>query len=159
MDEKAFSDAEQDLASEWAEKWLELVGLINEVTGTDEPPWSPPPPSDLDEIHYQSLRFWFLDHQEQFNPMWKDYQRCNMGSLFQDYESEDELHPEYIKYRENPLLYLYEPESLYRLACHLDLQSGVDMWEPSEYRASRLRPLLIRTGELMVEFLAWLNKG
>lgn len=55
MDKKRYSSAEQDLVFNWGEKWLELVVLINEVTGTDEPPWSPSPPTDLDELHYQSV--------------------------------------------------------------------------------------------------------
>ena len=46
-----------------AGKQLELIKLINEVTGTDEPPWSSTPPAETDEIRYMGLRFWFLNHQ------------------------------------------------------------------------------------------------
>ena len=70
MAKKLYSPKEQDIVFEWGEKWLELVGLINEVTGTDEPP------SDLKELRYQSLRFWFMDHQAEFLPLWADFYKC-----------------------------------------------------------------------------------
>ena len=63
MDKALYSSAEGELVFDWREKWIKLIGLINEVTGTDEAPWSPPPPTDLEELQYQGLRFWFIDHQ------------------------------------------------------------------------------------------------
>ncbi len=57
--------------------------LIFDLVGTYEPPWSPPPPTNVDEIKYQSLRLWFIDHEPQFIPLWRDF-----------YESQDwALHP------------------------------------------------------------------
>lgn len=159
MDKKPYSPKEQDLVFEWGEKWLELVGLINKVTGTDEPPWSPPPPAALEELRYQSLRFWFIDYQTQFLPLWADFYECQGWALSQSCDSEDIADPEDIdKYDKNPFFYFYEPENLYHLAQQLDLQSGVDLWEPSEYRASMMRPILIRTGEIMVEFMDWASE-
>ena len=63
MNRRLYSDAERDLVHEWAGKWLELIKLINEVAGTDGPPWSSPPPAEMDEIRYMGLRFWFLSRQ------------------------------------------------------------------------------------------------
>jgi hypothetical protein len=60
---RLYSAAERDLVHDWAGKWLELIKLINEVAGTDEPPWSSPPPAEMDEIRYMGLRFWFLSRQ------------------------------------------------------------------------------------------------
>ena len=50
MNRRLYSAAERDLVHDWAGKWLELIKLINEVTGTDEPPWSSLPPAEMDEI-------------------------------------------------------------------------------------------------------------
>ena len=152
MAKKLYSPKEQDIVFEWGEKWLELVGLINEVTGTDEPP------SDLEELRYQSLRFWFMDHQAEFLPLWADFYECREWASSQSCDTEDIADPEDIdKYDKNPFFYFYEPENLYHLAGQLDLQTGIDLWEPSEYRASRMRPILIRTGEIMVEFMDWVG--
>ena len=63
MDKKTHSPTERDLVFDWTDKWLELVGLINKVT-------------DLEEIRYQSLRFWFMDHQAEFLPLWADFYEC-----------------------------------------------------------------------------------
>ena len=39
MDRILYPPTEGDLVYDWAEKWLEFIKLINEVTGTDEPLW------------------------------------------------------------------------------------------------------------------------
>ncbi|MFC1910800.1 hypothetical protein ACFLXC_05935 [Chloroflexota bacterium] len=51
--------------------WLALIELVNNVTDTEEPPWSPPPPAEIHEIEYQPLRFWFIDHQTQVLSLWR----------------------------------------------------------------------------------------
>jgi hypothetical protein len=151
---RLYSPAECDLVDDWADKWLELIKLINEVTGIDEPPWSPPPPTDLEELQYQSLRFWFLDHQDQFVPLWEHFYQCQAWASHQDYNKEDIADLKDLdEYLENPFLFFYKPENLYRLARQLDLQSGIDIWEPSEYRASMIRPIIIRMGRIMIEFM------
>lgn len=57
MTKKLYFSAQRDLVYHWADKRFELTSLIIEITGTDEPPWSPPPPTELDELNYQRLRF------------------------------------------------------------------------------------------------------
>jgi hypothetical protein len=47
--------------------------LINRVIGTEEALWSPPPPTFIQEIEYQRLRFWLIDHQAQFIPLWREF--------------------------------------------------------------------------------------
>ena len=159
MAKKLYSSAERDLVFDWSEKWIKLIGLINGVTGTDEPPWSPPPPTDLEELQYQSLRFWFIDHQAQFVPLWEDFYECQEWASHQDYNNEDIADLKDIdKYLENPFLFFYKPENLFGLARQLDLQSGIDMWEPSEYRASVIRPMIIRMGRIMIEFMDWISE-
>ncbi|RLC68713.1 MAG: hypothetical protein DRH97_02255 [Chloroflexi bacterium] len=54
---------------------------------------------------------------------------------------------------ENTFLLFYEPESLHKLVQQIGLQSGVDIWEPSEHIASMIRPVCIRPGQFMMEFL------
>ena len=50
MNGRLYSAAKRDLIHDWAGKWLELIKLINEVTGTDEPPWSSLFPAEMYEI-------------------------------------------------------------------------------------------------------------
>ena len=152
---KPYSSIERDLVSDWAGKWLELIKLINEVTGTDEPPWSSPPPTETDEIRYLGLRFWFLNRQQQFVPLWNDF--C-ASQHWADSQNNGDLGDFPEKYLENPFLYFYEPEDFYQLAQQLELQSGTRIWEPSGYVACRLRPLLIEMGRRMIEFMDWMNE-
>jgi hypothetical protein len=151
-----YSTKDSDLVDEWAEKWLALIELINNVTGADEPPFSAPLPTDTDEITYQSLCLWFTGHQAQFVPLWKEfYESRDWHPQEPEGDGEENL-PQ--KYLDNPFLFFYEAEDLYCLAQQLDLQSGVDIWEPSEYRAGMIRPVFIRLGELLLEFLDWVDK-
>ena len=157
MNRKLYSIENCDLVDEWAEKWLALIELINNATGTEQPPWSPPPPTELQEIEYQRLRFWLIDHQAQFVPLWKEfYESHDWACTPNNTDDEDGDFPQ--KYLENPFLFFYEPENLYRLAQQLGLQSGIDIWEPSEHMASMIRPVFIRLGQLMIEFMDWIDE-
>ena len=156
MNQRLYSIKSCDLVDEWAEKWLALIELINNVTCTHEPPWSPPPPAEIDEITYQSLRFWFMGHEAQFVPLWKEFYESHDLRTPKPKDDSEEDFPK--KYLDNPFPFFYEPENLYCLAQHLDLQSGIRIWEPSEYRARIIRPIFIRLGELLLEFLDWIDK-
>jgi hypothetical protein len=156
MDQTTYIQAERKLVDEWAEKWLAVIELINNVTGTDEPPFSPPLPTEIDEISYKSLRFWFMGHETQFVPLWKEFYESRDWHPPEPKDNSEEDFPQ--KYLDNPFLFFYEPENLYCLAQHLDLQSGIDIWEPSEYRAKMVRPVFIRLGKLLLELLDWIDK-
>ena len=54
--------------------------------------------------------------------------------------------------------FFYEPENLYQLAKQLELQSGVDIWEPSEKEASDVRRLMLTVAHRMVEFDEWMEE-
>jgi len=153
---KLYSIENRDLVYEWSEKWLALIELINNVIGIEQPPWSPPPPTELQEIEYQRLRFWFIDHQTQFLPLWREFYGSHDWAYPSNNADEDRDFPQ--KYLENHFLYFYEPENLYRLAQQLELQSGIDIWEPSEHVATMVRPILIRLGQLLIEFVDWIDQ-
>ena len=70
METREYSQAEYDLVFEWSEKWLELIELINNVTGSDEESEPTQPPTMSDEFQYESLRLWLLKHGKQFVPLW-----------------------------------------------------------------------------------------
>jgi len=138
------------------ENFIDLAILINYVTGTNEPPYSPPPPSEMDEIEYQRLRFWFFDNKKQFVPLLQEFYRtqvyCNCAGSNSVFTDDSELS---IRYRENLLLFFYEPENLYQLAKQLGLQSGEDIWEPSEKENCYVRRLCLAVAQKMVEFDEW----
>lgn len=159
MNRKFYTSGERDLICDWADRWLQLTILINDVTGADEPPWSPPPPTDLEELQYQNLRFWFFDHQVQFVPLWENFYECQEWASHQDCGNQDIADLEDMdRYLENPFFYFYEPENLLQLARQLGLQSGIDIWEPSEYQASMIRPVMIMMGKIMIEFTDWISE-
>jgi hypothetical protein len=137
------------------ENFIDLGVLINNVTGTNEPPYSPPPPSEMDEIEYQRLRFWFFDKQRQFVPLLREFYRTQVYShIPEEFISDSELP---IRYQDNILLFFYEPENLYHLAKQLGLQSGTDIWEPSEKEARDVRRLMLAIAHKMVEFDEWMD--
>jgi len=152
-DGRRYSSEQQDLVYDWCETWLELSALINEATGTPEPP------SDLDEFSYWSFRFWFIDRQAEFVKLWAEfYKSQNLSSKLGRYLEEVTEPKDMEEHFKNPFAYFYEPKDLYVLAQQLDLQYGIDIWEPSEHRASMMRPTLIKRGELMIEFVDWITE-
>jgi hypothetical protein len=153
---KQYSATEYEFAFQWADKWFQLVTLILELIGTDEPPWSPPPPSELDELNYQSLRFWFIDHEEQFKPLWRDFYECKERALREGNDEVTDV-PDTDEYVEDPFSYCYQPENLYRLVRELDIQSGIDLWEPSRHRAWTAAVELTQMCKIVVEFFNWID--
>lgn len=112
--QKRYSKVERDFAFEWVDRWFQLVSLIIDLVRSDETSPSLPPPTDIDEINYQRLRFWFIDHEEQFKPLWRDF---------------------------------YE----------LDIQSGIDLWDPSRHRAQTASVELLKIDKRVVEFFEWID--
>ena len=131
-----------------------MVRLIYDLVGTDEQPYSPPPPTEIDEINYQSLRFWFIDHEEQFKPLWRDFYESQDWAL-EPGDTEIADMPDADKYIENPFFFCYRPETLYRLVRELDIQSGIDLWEPSQQRAWTAAIELLQIDGRVVEFFNW----
>ena len=151
----AYTYEDCELAHLCRERLIDLGVLINNETGTNEPPYSPPPPTEADEIEYQTLRFWFFDNQKQFVPLLRDFFRTQIYSHNPEEFINDSELP--IRYQDNLLLFFYEPENLYQLAKQLGLQSGTDIWEPSEKEASDVRRLMLAISRKMVEFDEWMD--
>ncbi len=203
MCSKFYSPAKREIVSEWTGNWLSLLLLINEVTGTLEPP------ATTDEIQYQLLRSWLIEHEDEITPLWKDFRTspdydsyknqevehtvdaegieprelgepscrvCDMdcsGQLakFWDtlcrYEQRPKLFdivaedtadlPGLSRYLENPFSFFYETPGLYEIAYHLGLQTRRDIWEPSEYWAGRIRPVLVSFCAILVGFDRWIR--
>ena len=156
MASKRYSVTEHDFVYDWVDRWFQLITLIYDLIGTDEPPWSPPPPTDLDEISYQRLRLWFINHEAQFKPIWRDFYESQDWAL---HPGDDELvdMPDADKCIENPFFFYYHPENLYRLVQELDIQSGIDIWEPSRHRAWTVAVELLQIGKRVVEFFEWID--
>ena len=130
-----------------------MTTLIIEVTGTDEPPFSAPLPTDLDELNYQRLRFWLIDHEHWFVQLWQDFD-SNQESIANAPEQADSDLSELLN---NPFSICYRPENLYMLAHKLDMQIGIDIWEPDEYRARVDYSVMIQMGKRMKDFLDWVE--
>jgi len=65
--------------------------------------------------------------------------------------------PDAEEYIENPFFCCYRPENLYRLVHELDIQSGIDIWEPSEHQAWAVMMELLHMSKRVVEFFEWIN--
>ena len=148
MSVENFNAQEVDLVYEWAERWLSLINLINQITGTAEPPTAG------DEIEYQSLRRWFLDNELKFLPLWRDYDGSRTVDDADDIESTDSDMNQYVI---NPFLFFYEPQDLHKLALHLELQESDQCWGPSEKEASILRAGMVGIGKILIDFVPWVE--
>lgn len=133
-----------------------MNSLLWDLFRFDETP-SPLPPTEVQEINYQSLRFWFVDHEAQFIPLWRDfYESQDWASHPGDEEIADM--PDADKYIENLFFFCYRPENLCRLVEELDIQSGIGLWEPSEHRAWMAMMELLQMGTRVVEFFEWIDE-
>jgi hypothetical protein len=159
LGKKLYSSTEPELVSDWADKWFELSYFINGLIWTDKPPGTTPPPTEVDELEYQRLRFWFIDHQKHFISIWAGYYNCRRRVCTKDFiiENVEEFldTDEFIK---NPFHLFYRAENLRRLAQQLELQSGVDIWEPSRNYASATMSLIILLGKIMIELIDWVDE-
>jgi hypothetical protein len=156
---KLYSFADQCLIDDWADKWFELCTLINGLIWTDDPPWTTPPPTDVDELKYQRLRFWFIDHQEQFTPIWADYYNCKSRVCTEDFAIKNvEEFLDTDEFIKDPFHLFYRAENLHGFAQQLELQSGVDIWEPSHNYASATMSLIIFLGKIMIELIDWVDE-
>ena len=66
--------------------------------------------------------------------------------------------PDADKYIENPFFLYYRPENLYRLVQELNIQSGIDLWEPSQQRAWTAAMELLQIDGRIVEFFNWVRE-
>ena len=64
--------------------------------------------------------------------------------------------PDADKYLENSFFFCYKPENLYRFVKELNIQSGIDIWEPSEHRAWTGVMGLLQMDKRVVEFFEWI---
>ena len=107
--------------------------------------------TELDEINYQRLRFWLKDHETQSVPLWQDFYACQDWEVNDNNEENDDLF-------KNPFSYLYALENLYWLAKELELQSGIEVWEPSKHRANVTNSFINHMGKRMLEFVEWIDE-
>jgi len=59
---------------------------------------------------------------------------------------------------QNAFFCWYGPENLYQLVHALDIQSGIDIWEPSEHRASTAMTDILQMDTKVVEFYEWIDE-
>lgn len=155
MKNKAYTEEEKQIAKDWTMQWLQFFDLINNVTGTDEPPHNPPPPTDEDEISYQKLRLWFLDNELRFLPLWNEfceYRKSCHGEEVENLEDIDEKG--FAAFMDNPFGYYYAARTLYTWAHHIGLQYSTVIWEPSEQEMQKVRPILGFIAKMLVGDMA-----
>ncbi len=117
---------------------------------------SPPPPAEIEEINYQNLRFWLIDHEAQFILLWRDFYDVQDWALHPGDEDIADM-PNVEEYIENPFFCCYRPENLYRLVQELGIQSGIEIWEPSNQYSWEVTMKLLDMSKRVVEFFKWID--
>ena len=70
----AFSETDIEFVEEWADRWRDLFDLLFEAVRTDNKPGNLyRKPNQLDKSRYTHLRSWFITHESQFIPLWREY--------------------------------------------------------------------------------------
>ena len=78
----AFSETDIEFVEEWADRWRDLFDLLFEAVRTDNKPGNLyRKPNQLDESRYTYLRSWFVAHESQFIPLWREYTKSQDWSL------------------------------------------------------------------------------
>ena len=153
MIKKKYSIAEHDFVVEWADRWFQLNQLLWDLFRFHETP-SPPPLTEIQELKYQGLRCWFIDHELQFIPFWQDFwESLHPG----DKETADIMNADDII--ETLSSFCYHPENLYRLVYGLGIQSEIDHWLPNEERAWKKMLDLTQISCLVTAFTHWIDEG
>ena len=161
MKNKVYTEEEKQIVKDWAVKWLQFFDLINNVTGTDEPPHYPPPPMEEEEIAYQKLRSWFMANERTFIPIWNHFceyrkQNCTEKASPDEIEALDD--DQFVAFLRNPFSFYYRPGTLYLWGDHIGVQSGTAIWEPSEQAMQKVRLILGFLTKVLVEVMAnWIG--
>ncbi len=148
--------SQRHLVYDWAEKWLELCDLVNNIIWPEQRPFGTYIPAEAQETRYQGLHLWFLDHQWQFLPLWRDY--ISERIPCQDTTTEEieaylfswEGEEEFI---ENPFRIYFGADNLHTLIQELDSQSGMDTREFSNQPAADVIKVMIIIGQLLNGFV------
>ncbi|MFC1907105.1 hypothetical protein ACFLW8_03360 [Chloroflexota bacterium] len=147
--EKQYSTAECDFAIEWADRWFQLNQLLWDLFRFDETP-SPPPPTENQELKYQDLHLWFINHEPQFTPLWRDFwESLHAGEKgAADVMTAD-------GYVEILSSFCYHPQNLHHLVCKLGIQNEMDRWLPNEEKAWKKMMDLTQISHLVKAFSHW----
>src|ERR1035437_8777417 len=101
------------LVQEWNDKWYLFFNLIaEEIFSGENIRWSLQPRNMAEELHYLSLRFWFIDNETEFLSIWRSF--ISYGGLDLKYFLEPnpglaQGEIEAIKNIDNPFRGYYEP--------------------------------------------------
>lgn len=172
MLKKRYTNEQLSLVEEWFRKFAELSLLINDVTGSDEPPYTPSPPTEIEEVDYQEFRFWFYENEEAFLPIWMNFlseldsvghnMSDKLGSMNEFEESavmDDEMIRELSEFdiqKQYVFVYFYCCDDLYMFVQRWGLQSGVVIWEPNEEKACEIRSLMVFLSEVLrLHLMPW----
>jgi len=88
--------------------------------------------------------------------LWRDFYEAQDWALHPGDEEIADM-PDAEEYIENPFFCCYRPENLYRLVQELGIQSGIDIWEPSEHRSWEVMMDLLHMSKRVVEFFKWID--
>lgn len=151
MVRKQYTDTERTFVFEWADRWCQFVNLIYELLRSDRPT-VPSIPTEIDEIGYQSLRFWFIDNKVPFLALWKDF--CESQDWALDTSNDLIAEIRGAKQTLEPLLFdFYDFEDLNTLlrVCVIDNESD----KMSEQKAWTSAMALLTLDTIAAEFVGW----
>jgi hypothetical protein len=153
-----YSSSQKQLVCDWNEKWHEQSKLLlDEIFSTKRVEWSLQPRTEIDELHYLKLRFWFIDNEAEFLPIWRICVSCGALELMQSHYQGLTLEDYTIMQQaDNPFSCYYEPDNLYLFANYLGVQIGVPSWEPCNKDASRRLYFISTLGSALCACNEWI---
>ncbi len=135
---------------DWNDHWSELIHLImDEIYSGENVRWSLQPRTEADELHYLMLRFWFIDHETYFLPIWRRFISCGGLDLIYVQDTKPGLVPEeinVIKSQYNPFRGYYEPPDLNMFARYLGARIGAPSWGPISHEVGARQYTIFELG-------------
>lgn len=151
-----YSERTRDFAFEWVNKWGQLVDSIFDLVAHDEAKFRFSPPTDLEETKYQKFRSWFVDHEAQFVPLWKDFYESRDRASNPNHEAFADASDNADNF-EHPFQFVYVPKTLDSLILFLHIGTGCEIWYPAQERAPIICAELTSRHKKAAEFFTWIQ--
>lgn len=149
MEEILVSKPEKALIREFTKRYLNFLAFLTAVMHKDSPP------TEAEQTTYTNFRNWFRDKEGIMLPSLQVYLagaeiamkkvlRIEFDNVSTDYE-----------YAYTIFNYFYESGDLTALSVHLNLQSDVSTWKPSQSGLKWMSTILQMAAQLVFSFYDW----
>ena len=126
-----------------------------------------PFPVKKDELKYQALRKWFINHEEKASLLWREFWGNIDWTILLDDDVEiaetlDNINLIIRNGSTNEFIeefssYFYDPENLYEVIFRFVFQGRPDKWPPDKEQIWKKMTQLLKMSNIIVTFVKWID--